>query len=217
MNAVLRRFPALLLPVGLIALTLALWREWVLRADVPHEVAALLIALHLIWICLELRITLRTAREEAGAADRGTLQFYGLARVITIGAALYGSPLPWHGWHAWLALPIALFALGIAFRLKAIETLGAFYSHQVRVIEGHQVVQDGPYRWVRHPAYSGMLLAELGFVLYFANLPGLLGFCFLLLPSIVLRIRVEERALKATVPGYQRYAESHKRIIPGVW
>ncbi len=217
MNAVLRRFPALLLPVGLIALTLALWREWVLRADVPHEVAALLIALHLIWIFLELRITLRTAREEAGAADRGTLQFYGLARVITIGAALYGSPLPWHGWHAWLALPIALFALGIAFRLKAIETLGAFYSHQVRVIEGHQVVQDGPYRWVRHPAYSGMLLAELGFVLYFANLPGLLGFCCLLLPSIVLRIRVEERALKATVPGYQRYAESHKRIIPGVW
>lgn len=217
MNAVLRRFPALLLPIGLLALAFAFWREWTLRAHVPHAVAALLIAVHLLWIFLELKITLRTAQEESGAADRGTLQFYGLARVITIAAALYGAPLPWAAWQPWLLLPIALFLLGIAFRLQAIKTLGDFYSHQVRVIDGHQVVQDGPYRWVRHPAYSGMLLAELGFVLYFANLPGLLGFCCLLLPSIILRIRVEERALSATVSGYSRYAEDHKRIIPGVW
>ncbi|WP_263139087.1 isoprenylcysteine carboxylmethyltransferase family protein [Pseudomonas sp. RIT-PI-AD] len=217
MNTLLRRFPALLLPIALVALAWALWREWSLRVESPHAFAALLIALHLVWIFFELKITLRTSREESGSADRGTLQFYGLARFATIVAALYGAPLHWQQWHAWLLAPAVLFVLGIAIRLTAIKTLGDFYSHQVRVIEGHQVVQSGPYRWVRHPAYSGMLLAEFGFVLYFANLPGLLGFFCLLLPSIVVRIRVEERALNATVSGYGHYAQRHKRIIPGVW
>ncbi|HFZ2531222.1 TPA: isoprenylcysteine carboxylmethyltransferase family protein [Pseudomonas aeruginosa] len=131
--------------------------------------------------------------------------------------AIYAGSIWRNEWSNLLILPIAFFALGILLRLFAIKALGNFYSHQVRVIDNHQVVQNGPYHWVRHPAYSGMLLAELGFVLYFANPFALMAFFLLLLPSIIFRIRVEELTLYATVKGYDSYAQTHKRLIPKVW
>ncbi|WP_445676245.1 methyltransferase family protein [Pseudomonas aeruginosa] len=131
--------------------------------------------------------------------------------------AIYAGSIWQNEWSNILTIPIAFFVLGILLRLFAIKALGNFYSHQVRVIDNHQVVQNGPYRWVRHPAYSGMLLAELGFVLYFANPFALTAFFLLLLPSIIFRIRVEELTLYSKIKGYDSYAQNHKRLIPKVW
>ena len=50
-----------------------------------------------------------------------------------------------------------LFAAGVAFRLWAVFTLGRFYSHSVRLRRDHRIVESGPYRFVRHPAYAGMI------------------------------------------------------------
>lgn len=75
---------------------------------------------------------------------------------------------------------------------------------------------SGPYRFVRHPAYAGMIVANAGVVLFLPNVADVTIFLVVLLPAIVLRIRVEERLL-FEVPGYREYAHSRMRLVPGVW
>jgi protein-S-isoprenylcysteine O-methyltransferase Ste14 len=101
-------------------------------------------------------------------------------------------------------------------RASAVIELGQFYSHRVQVTGTHQVVQTGPYRWIRHPAYSGMSVAHLGLVLVFFNWLSLVLLLAALLPALAIRILVEERAL-AKLPGYVEFCASRARILPYIW
>src|SRR5204863_385897 len=114
------------------------------------------------------------------------------------------------------AAGIGVFLAGVAFRLAAIRELGRFYSHRVRLTDGHKIVDTGPYRLVRHPAYTGMLLAHAGFVMSFFHPVALAILLGVLLPAVVLRIRVEERALM-TLDGYAAYGAGRKRLVPLLW
>lgn len=215
MHWFLRRFPVVLFAVGLAVIAAALVRALADAHDPVRRTAALLIALYLGWVLLEARVTLRTSRGESSEADRGTEVFYGTARFATGLAAVWG-PLPWESWSPLLLLPLLPLAAGIALRLAAIRALGRFYSHRVRTVDGHRVAQGGPYRLLRHPAYSGMLLAHAGFVAFFLNPLSVAAFLVLLVPALVRRILVEERAL-AEVPGYTEFARGRRRLIPAVW
>ncbi|HET6357765.1 isoprenylcysteine carboxylmethyltransferase family protein [Streptomyces sp.] len=208
-------FPPALFAAGLIALSWTLIRESGHWSDPRHRAQAVLIGLYLIWTLLELRITFRTAPEESGGDDRGTMQWYGAARGVVVGAALFVDPW-WQGWGSVQWLSAAVFVGGAALRLAAIHRLGRFYSHKVRTLGDHQVVRSGPYRVVRHPAYSGMVLAHAGFVGVFANPLSVLALLALLLPAVVLRIRAEEQTLM-DLRGYAEYARHRKRLIPAVW
>lgn len=95
----------------------------------------------------------------------------------------------------------------------------AFATTAVRVQEerGQRVISTGPYAWVRHPLYAGALL-------YFVGTPLLLGSWFGLVCSIVpmvglgIRAVVEERVLRAGLPGYDRYMTRVRyRFVPHVW
>ncbi|CAL9647900.1 hypothetical protein SUDANB146_06511 (plasmid) [Streptomyces sp. enrichment culture] len=76
-------------------------------------------------------------------------------------------------------------------------------------------MSHGLYRFVRHPAYTGMLLANLGFTAYFLN-PFSVVALVLLFGAVVRRILVEERVLW-TVPEYPAYATGRARLLPRVW
>lgn len=118
---------------------------------------------------------------------------------------------------AWLA-GAAAFAVGYWFALRAMQA-NRFFSTFVRIQtdRGHTLVTDGPYAVVRHPGYAGMLLAHFG-------IPLLLGSWWAFVPVVlgsgvfVVRIVREEAVLRARLPGYDRYVQTHRwRLAPGVW
>jgi protein-S-isoprenylcysteine O-methyltransferase Ste14 len=123
-------------------------------------------------------------------------------------------------WHPVLifGLGIALMISGVIFRWYAIRVLGKYFSVQLAVQRGQTVNQDGPYRWVRHPSYTGSLITMLGLGLAFTN-----WLCLISVPLIVLigysyRATVEERMLVAALGApYREYMKRTKRFIPFVY
>ena len=109
-------------------------------------------------------------------------------------------------------------ALGFALFMWAMVS-NAYFSEVVRIQEdrGHQVATDGPYRFVRHPGYSGAILSLLGSPLllgsWWAFIPAVIG-----IGGYVLRTALEDKTLQLELEGYQAYTEQvHYRLIPGVW
>jgi protein-S-isoprenylcysteine O-methyltransferase Ste14 len=113
-------------------------------------------------------------------------------------------------------LGIAIAVAGIALRWYAVITLGRFFTTRVMTSPDQRVVATGPYRFVRHPSYTGMLLTVLGILLCSGNWLALA--CFVIaLPGFAYRIRVEERALtNALGDPYRDYMRRTKRLVPFV-
>jgi protein-S-isoprenylcysteine O-methyltransferase Ste14 len=107
--------------------------------------------------------------------------------------------------------------LGIVIRQWAIAVLGRFFSRTVRVREDQTVVETGPYRYVRHPSYTGTLIFFVGFGLALQSW----GAVLVLLPIFAVaygyRIHVEEKLLIAELgEPYVSYTRRTKRLIPFV-
>ena len=118
----------------------------------------------------------------------------------------------------WTAMGLGLFAVGALLRWWSVWHLGRFFTVNVAVAADHHVVDTGPYQWVRHPSYSGLLLQIAGFGLTLGTLPALAT--VLILPTLALlhRIRVEEAVLCAHLPdSYPSYAARTKKIVPLVF
>lgn len=84
---------------------------------------------------------------------------------------------------------------------------------------GQTVIDRGPYRWVRHPSYTGLLLTLAGAGVAFGNWLSILALIILSALGLAIRIRVEERALLAALgEPYRAYAAHHRaRLIRGIW
>ena len=116
------------------------------------------------------------------------------------------------------ATGLVILLAGLALRGWSIMTLGEYFTSSVAVSSDQPVVTAGPYRLLRHPSYTGILLAYTGVGLAAANWAGLAAMTLLPLAGILLRIRTEERALLVTLGDpYLAYAAHHKRLVPLVW
>jgi len=112
-------------------------------------------------------------------------------------------------------LGISLMFLGILVRQWAIAVLGRFFSLTVRVAEDHRVVDKGPYRLVRHPSYTGVLITFIGLGLAVQSWGALLVLLGVFSLSFGYRMRVEERTLLSTLgEDYAQYMRRTKRRIP---
>src|SRR4029077_5588899 len=133
-----------------------------------------------------------------------------------LAASHHAAPLP-GGW-APVIVGEMIFLAGLALRFWAILTLGRFFKVTISIQQGHRVVRSGPYRVLRHPSYSGLLLILLGLGLMLGTWPGLAALIVLSLVGVLIRIRVEESALiEALGQEYVSYAAETRRRIPGVW
>jgi len=108
--------------------------------------------------------------------------------------------------------------LGVTLRTWAILTLGRLFKFVVVIQDGHHVVDSGPYRFVRHPSYTGGLLALVGAGIGLGNWMSLLAAAGVPLLAILIRIAVEEaRLTRALGDDYRSYANHTKRLVPGIW
>jgi protein-S-isoprenylcysteine O-methyltransferase len=167
-----------------------------------------------------LAIAKRRGQRDA-AADAGSLRLIWGTVGASIGAAFFVA-------HAFpqdtfrdvdfaRVAGLAIFIPGAALRWYAIFYLGRYFTIDVRVGEDQHVVDTGPYRFIRHPSYTGAFLQFVGLALCIGNTWSML----MLVPIMVVfsyRIRVEELALERGLgEAYASYRRRTKRLIPFVY
>ncbi|QUQ63574.1 methyltransferase family protein [Kutzneria sp. CA-103260] len=118
----------------------------------------------------------------------------------------------------WLVAIALLVVLGAGFRLWSIAMLGRYFRAVVHIQEDHHVVRSGPYRVLRHPSYTGLLVAVLGVALLYGNWLSAVVFEVLVIAGVLNRIRIEERVLLDGLgEDYAVYMRETSRLIPGIW
>jgi protein-S-isoprenylcysteine O-methyltransferase Ste14 len=127
--------------------------------------------------------------------------------------------LPWPGGPVWpVVAGLVLIVAGIGLRAWSIAALGRLFQYQIQIQPGHQVVTGGPYRYVRHPSYTGIALVLTGIALASGDVWSLVAVAALGGVGLLVRIRAEERQLSQALGGeYERFASGRKRLVPGVW
>jgi protein-S-isoprenylcysteine O-methyltransferase Ste14 len=174
------------------------------------------------WLGGELALMARTDEEGVRSRDATTYALTlavltGIVLAVALAGADAGPALPGPGWWPVIAGAV-LVAAGYALRLWSVRTLGRFFKYRVVVQEEHEVVDSGPYRRIRHPSYTGMVMCSGGLGLMLgswltlaaAALPTLIGFTW--------RLLGEERVLVSDLgEPYRDYMGRTKRLIPGVW
>ena len=112
---------------------------------------------------------------------------------------------------------LALTAAGLAFAVAARLYIGKNWSALIHVKEGHELIQRGPYAIVRHPIYSGLMLATLGTAIAYGELSGFLGF-IMIVAAWGYKSRLEESAMAEQFGAqYENYRAHVKGLVPFVW
>jgi protein-S-isoprenylcysteine O-methyltransferase Ste14 len=112
----------------------------------------------------------------------------------------------------WLAA--ALVAAGLGFTVWARVHLGKNWSGTVTQKQGHELIRSGPYAYVRHPIYTGLIAAALGSAVALGELRGFLG-VLIVLGSFWHKLRIEEGFMRELFPGqYERYAADVPALMP---
>ncbi|MFZ1218079.1 MAG: isoprenylcysteine carboxylmethyltransferase family protein [Chthoniobacterales bacterium] len=192
---------------------------------------SLSLLLGLTYFASELLLTIsRRSRSKTGTKqDKSTLGMLWvvIAFSIAAGVVVAQSRSLRAGWIGlfdfpdsdWIpVLAVGLFAVGLAVRWWAIVTLGRFFTVDVVVEKDHEVVQRGPFRWVRHPSYTGVLVAFMGWAMTLGNWVAMGLVLVPIFVAFVRRMNVEEDALsRALGERYGAYMKRTKRLVPGLY
>lgn len=155
--------------------------------------------------------------------DAGTLRLLILVIYACIGVGVWLSflrpwPIPEPPRTMLFTLGLALMIAGLLFRWWAIRMLAQYFTVDVAIRDDHRIVRDGPYRWLRHPSYTGALATFYGFALCLGDLLALLVVLVPVTLAFLRRMRIEEAVLAAAFPAdYLAYARETKRLLPGIW
>jgi protein-S-isoprenylcysteine O-methyltransferase Ste14 len=180
-------------------------------------------AIFLSFVFGEYAVRLRSRRNRPGRpAERWSL----LVVVACAGGGI-GAGFQLANWSggsvgaaAWplFVVGLVLMTAGVVIRVWAVLTLGQFFTVAVRVQPNQTVVDRGPYRWVRHPSYSGLVLFFVGVGLALTNWASFIVLAVVPTVGLVARIHSEEHVLTASLgDDYRRYAAGRRRLFPGIW
>ena len=164
----------------------------------------------------------RRSRPHGRKADGGSLTLLWIAIAGSIvGAILVAQRLPAHAFplpHAATQVVGLVFVAGLLLRWWAIISLGRFFTVDVSIEPGHELIVRGPYHVIRHPSYAGLLVAFAALGVTFQNWLSLVCLLGPISLALAYRIFIEERALcTAFGDEYREYQKTTKRLIPGVF
>lgn len=188
--------------------------------DSQHIIPALTLAVSAVWALAEV-LSLPKSRKQLDIPRGDWLTVaLGALPVIGVGAAIiwqyFFSAGKFH--PAFVASSLVMCVAGIGLRTWSKMVLGRFYTFAIDLTEGHRVLAEGPYRFVRHPLYLGTFLVIAGFPLLTQSWATV---WFLTVPTALaygLRLVKEDAYLAETLgPDYRAYARRTARLIPFVW
>ena len=176
-----------------------------------------------LWIGSELALLIfRRSKREDQNRDSGS--------IVWLNAVIYGSlsiaiafsvARVGHLKHYGILLPrLGLFLIiaGLAIRWIAILTLRKYFTVNVAIQSGQQIVKSGLFRFLRHPSYCGSIISFIGLALTFANWISLSVILVPITLAFVMRIHIEERALtEAFGFEYEEYCRSTWRLLPWIY
>lgn len=117
----------------------------------------------------------------------------------------------------WFWIGFVLVALGLGFAVAARVWLGGNWSGVVTLKQDHELIRSGPYRWVRHPIYTGLLVALVGSVIALGEVRGLIALALFTL-AFLRRVAIEERLLAEEFGAvYDGYRREVPRLLPTPW
>jgi protein-S-isoprenylcysteine O-methyltransferase len=141
----------------------------------------------------------------------------GVVAALAIAALAPGLRAYANNWWT-LVLGVAIVLVGVALRAWAIVSLGRYFRREVTIEPGQRLVRRGPYRLLRHPSYTGILVSFGGLGLAFGSWVGAAVALLIVFIGMLPRIRVEERVLAhAFGTEYADYASSTWRLVPYIW
>ncbi len=164
-------------------------------------------------------LRMRAGRRDR-ADDRGSLRLLAIVFPISwwVGIAVFWVPHVSIGSATLFRAGLVVMIAGQLLRWWSIATLGRFFTVNVAIREGHQLIDWGPYRYVRHPAYTAILLVHLGAALCLGNALSLIVLTVPTTLALLNRVRVEESVLLSGLgDSYREYMTRTKRLIPGLY
>ena len=183
-----------------------------------------LVAALVLWAVFEVVLVLRDLINRKGrfGKDKGSRYVVNLGLFVGLflGGGLRNPKYSFAGGPDSLGLwiGVAFLMVGLALRVWAVAALGRSFRLTVETHLGQEVVRSGPYRYVRHPAYGGLILICLGYGIALQNWLSLAFAVLFPVVTLLYRIHVEERALISSLgEDYERYQKETKRLIPWVW
>jgi protein-S-isoprenylcysteine O-methyltransferase Ste14 len=178
-----------------------------------------------VWNAVEAYLILRDRAGGKGttALDQRTRNY----NTISLELALCLSPLicslpalRFAGFQAPIAFWAGIVSMCFGFILRhwSIHLLGKYFRTTVELEKGQKVVRTGPFRYIRHPSYSGMILFCIGYGLVAQNWLSLIVAVLFPTVSLLYRIKIEEAALVQGLGAeYEQYQKKTKRLVPLIW
>ena len=187
----------------------------------PNQFMAILFSfIFVIFLVIELRIFRKQKSYAIGSEhDKGSLLFILisiLTSIIIIFVLAYFGIGRLPTFVSYIGLIFVI--LGFVLRQWSIITLGNFFTPVVVIQKNQKLIQSGPYKYIRHPSYTGLFLEIVGVGLFLSNWLAIIIILILLFPSLIYRISIEEKVLvKAFRNEYTSYQKRTKKLIPFIY
>jgi protein-S-isoprenylcysteine O-methyltransferase len=181
-------------------------------------------ALIVLWVGSEVALAFarRSGDQATESLDRSSLRVLWITISLAVTAAIMLAARPWGAFAgraaAWEIAGVALIVAGLAVRWWAILTLRHAFTVDVAVKSGQSVIESGPYAFVRHPSYTGILLSFAGMGVLLRHWTSLIVLLVPITVALLYRIGIEERALVTGLgEAYADFMRRRRRLVPFVY
>lgn len=172
-------------------------------------------------ILMSVRQRLKREKEIVNKGDKASIWFLmifiaiGYFLAFRIGMTTLGRI---YHWDLFFASGAILSVAGLIIRIRSISTLKQHFTYIVTEIEGHELIETGLYKFIRHPGYLGQILIFLGTAISFSNWLSIVLMIIPVLIGYLYRIRVEEKfMIRQWGQKYLDYQKKTKRFIPWIY